>query len=260
VKQALWVGGLCGLLSLGCSSGPSPNGPEADAGTGSGATGTGAASLIGTWDLALTQMVQAGDALTTITIGQDSLTVASPDFTLTATRTGSTLTFNDNEEPPPYTGVSAALTATQTAGTFDAGILPFDLGGSWTMQIVPGGGSTVMTCTLTVSASEIDGACQHVTPDGFDFTFTTTKMAPAASSLGDFGGMWLNTWVWPGDAGGSFPCMLTFAGNTITTCPSTVMNGGITGSPITGISFTYDGANQVSGAAAGWSEYSATRQ
>ena len=150
-------------------------------------------------------MVQAGDALTTITIGQDSLTVTSPgNFSLTATRTGNTLAFNDDEEPPPYTGVSCALTATQTAGTFDAGILPFDLGGSWTMQIVPGGGSTVMTCTLTVSPSEIDGACQRVSEDGFDFTFTTTKMAPAASSLGDFGGTWLNTWVWPGDAGGSF--------------------------------------------------------
>ena len=54
--------------------------------------------------------------------------------------------------------------------------------------------------------------------------------------------------------------MLTFEGDTITTCAGTVMNGEITGSPITGISFTYDGANQVSGAAQGWSEYSAVRE
>jgi hypothetical protein len=210
-------------------------------------------SLIGTWDVILGPLGATGP-VTTVTVGQNSLTVNSPDFVLTATRTGSALTFTD-EQTIGNPGNNAVLTATQTASPFNAGILPFDLGGSWAMQIVPAGQSTFMTCTLTVSSTEIDGACQKVA-GGFDFSFTTTKMSSAASSLGDFGGKWTNTWIWPGTTGGSYPCELDFIGNTITTCPSVTTNK----SPLTGITFTYDGASTASGAATGWAEYSATRQ
>jgi hypothetical protein len=151
------------------------------------------------------------------------------------------------------------LTATQTAGTFNAGIVPFDLGGSWTMQAGPKGGAPTLTCTLNVTAAEIDGACQQVSPAGPWFGFTTQKMSAAASSFGDFGGKWLNTWTNPGTGGGTFPCTLDFTGNSITTCAGGAVNGQISGSPLPGITFTYDGANTVSGAAQGWAEYSATR-
>ena len=262
MARALWAGGLCGLLSVGCSGSTSPGGTggaigaSEDGGTSVGsATGGTARSLTGTWDLTTTPIGGSGAVTTTVTIGQDSLVVTSPDFSLTATRTGNALAFIDEQEVGnPDNDVT--LTATQTAASFNAGILPFDLGGSWTMQIVPAGETTVMACTLTVSATEIDGACQMVTSDGFDFSFTTKKMTSAASSLGDFGGTWQNTWM----SGGTYPCELDFAGNTITTCPGGPTNGELTGSPLPGIAFTYDGANTVSGVAQGWAEYSATRQ
>jgi hypothetical protein len=247
-KRALFVCGLCGALSGNCTNGSSGS-PDASPGT---KTGPGAGSLIGTWNL------MTGGVLTTVIIGQDSLGITSPEFTLTATRTGNVLAFTDNESPGPG-GNAAVLTATQTAGSFNTGIVPFDLGGSWTMQAGPKGGSPTVTCTLNVSATEIDGACQQVSPAGPWFSFTTQKMSPAASSFGDFGGKWTNTWTSPGTMGGTFPCTLDFTGSSITTCAGGPVNGQVTGSPLAGITFTYDGANAVSGAAQGWTEFSATR-
>jgi hypothetical protein len=205
-------------------------------------------------------MGAGGGVGTTVTIGQDSLGITSSSFTLTATRTGNTLAFTDNDSPGDPNG-AAVLTAMQTAGTFNGGIVPFDLSGSWTMEAGPKGGSPSVTCTLTVSASEIDGACQDLTlsPPGPWFSFTTQKTATAASSFGDFGGTWTNTWTWPGTSGGTYPCALDFMGNSITTCAGGAVGGEVHGSPLAGISFTYDGANTVSGSAQGWAEFSATR-
>jgi hypothetical protein len=239
---------LFGALSGSCSN-ASSGGPDASA--------SGGVSLAGTWNLT-TNAMGGGGVATTITIGQDSLNVTSPSFTLTATRTGNVLAFADND-PPSDPSNAAALSATQTAGTFNAGILPFNLGGTWTMQAGPKGGSPTLTCTLSVTASEIDGACQQLAPAGPWFSFTTTKMSAAASSLGDFGGKWKNTWITPGTGGGTYPCELDFTGNSITTCSGGAVNGAVNGNPLAGITFTYDGANTVSGVAQGWAEYSATR-
>jgi hypothetical protein len=266
LKRALWVGGFCGSLSVGCSSpgtGGDAGAPDAgaggDAGAPDGATiGTNAKSLAGTWDLTTTPMGNGSGLMTTVTIGQDSLTVSSPDFLLTATRSGSALTFTD-EQTPGIPNNDVVLTATQTAAQFNAGVLPFDLSGSWTMQIVPTGKSTFMTCTLTVSATEIDGSCQYFGA-GTYFTFTTAKIAAGASVLGDFGGTWNNTWVWPGANGGTFPCKLDFTGDQITTCPGGVTSSSGLASPLAGITFTYDEANTISGAVQAWAEYSAARQ
>jgi hypothetical protein len=250
VNRAPWVVGLCMLIGAGCSGTSSG---------GTGSTGNGGNSLAGTWDLTTTPMGGGGAVTTTVTVGQDSLTITSPDFTLTATRTGNVLSFTD-DAPPSESGNASGLTATQTAGTFDAGIVPFDLGGSWTMQAGPTGGSPTVSCTLNVSASEIDGACQNLGPNSPWFSFTTSKGSAAASSFGDLGGSWTNTWTTPGTGGGTFPCALTFTGSSITTCAGGAVDGEIDGSPITGITFTYDGANTVSGTAQGWAEFSATRQ
>jgi hypothetical protein len=253
-KRAVLVCGLCGALSGSCTNSGSGS-PDAATGASSG---PGAGSLAGTWNLTTSLGMGSSGVHTTVTIGQDSLSVMSPSFTLTATRTGNVLAFTDNESPGA-SGNAAVLTTTQTAGTFNAGIVPFDLGGSWTMQAGPKGGSPTVTCTLTVSAAEIDGACQQTSPAGPWFSFTTQKMSPAASSFGDFGGKWTNTWTTPGMGGGTFPCTLDFTGNGITTCAGGAMNGQVSGSPLAGITFTYDGANTVSGSAQGWAEFSATR-
>jgi len=249
-KRAISVLGLCGALS-GCST-PASQPPHASTGT---STGVDAGSLVGTWNLTTTPMGNSA-VVTTVTIGQDSLSITSPDFTLTANRTGRVLAFTDNDPGPTN---AAVLAATQTAGTFNAGIVPFDLGGSWTIEAGPTGAAASVTCTLDVSAAEIDGACQNVSPAGPWFTFTTQKMSPAASSLGDFGGQWTNTWAWAETDGGTFPCALDFTGNSITTCAGGASNGEVNGSPLAGITFSYDGANTVSGSAQGWAEFSATR-
>jgi hypothetical protein len=248
----MWICGVCGALAAGCSTstpspGTSPNtSSEPDAG-----------SLVGTWNLTTTATGGAA-LLTTVTIGQDSLSVTSPDFTLTAARTGNTLAFTDND-PPSDPGNAASLDAIQSAGAFTAGIVPFNLGGSWAIQAGPKGGSPIVACTLSVSAAEIDGTCQYLSPAGPWFDFTTRKLSPASSSFGDFGGTWTNTWTWAGTAGGTYPCMLDFTGNTITTCAGGAKDGEVVGSPLAGIMFTYDGANTVSGSAQGWAEFSATR-
>jgi hypothetical protein len=193
-----------------------------------------------------------------VTIGQDSLTVTSASFKLTAVRTGETLTMTD-EQSPGTPGDDVVATATQTKGTFDAGAIPFDLGGTWAMKIVPAGGSAAENCNVTVSATEIDCSCKEVGSAGIDFSFKTKKDSSAASSFGDFGGKWTNTWVWPGKGGGTYPCELAFTGNDIKTCAGGAKGGQINGSPLAGITFTWDGANTVSGAADGWAEFSATR-
>jgi len=240
---------VCGALSVSCS--PQSTNPVASDG---GVSGPAGSSLAGTWNLTTTAM-GSSSVPTTVTIGQDSLSITSQSFSFTATRTGNVLTFTDNDPPndPTNTGV---LTATQTAGTFNAGIVPFDLGGSWTMQGGPKGASPTVTCTLSVSAAEIDGACQNVAPAGPWFSFTMKKTAGAASSLGDLGGTWMNTWT---SQGGTYPCTIEFTGNSITSCTGGAMNGQVKGSPLAGISATYDGANTLSGSAQGWAEFSATR-
>jgi hypothetical protein len=246
-KRPFWACALCGALSAHCSNGASGS-PDASASAG---------SLIGVWHLTTTPM--GGSAVsTTVTVGQDSLSVTSPDFTLTAVRTGNVLTFTDND-PPSSPGNAGVLAATQTAGSFNAGIVPFDLGGSWTMQAGPKGGSPTVTCTLQVSATEIDGTCQNAGPTSPWFSFTTQKMSGGASAYGDFGGKWTNTWTTQGTGGGTFPCTLDFAGNGITTCAGGAVNGAINASPLAGITVTFDGANTVSGSAQGWAEFSATR-
>jgi len=224
----------------------------ADAG---GSSSPDSGNLAGTWTVTTTAMGAA--VVTMVTIGQDSLNITSPDFTLTATRTGPALGFTDND--PPGAANTAVLNGTQEGGAFSAGIVPFDLGGSWTIQAGPKGAAATVTCTLNVSVAEIDGACQVLSPAGPWFNFTSQKMSAASSSLGDFGGKWTNTWTWAGASGGTFPCLLDFAGNGITTCDGGALSGEVNGSPLAGITFTYDGMNTVSGSAQGWAEFSAMR-
>jgi hypothetical protein len=252
-KRPVLVCAICAALSAQCSN-SSPSSPGASNDGGGGAP---AGSLAGSWTLTTTP-VTGSAVTTTVTIGQDSINITSPDFTLTANRTGNVLNFTDND-PPSAPSNAAALAATQTSGPFNAGIIPFDLGGSWTIQAGPKGGSASVSCTLNVTASEIDATCKNLSPNSPWFTFTTQKMSGAASSFGDFGGKWTNTWTWQGTGGGTYPCTLDFSGNGITTCAGGATNGQITGSPLAGIMVTYDGANTVSGSAQGWAEFSATR-
>jgi hypothetical protein len=287
MHRALGIGGLCGLVWVGCTNNAGSSGATADgggsgssgagssgagsggaassggsggstsgttgsssggSGSGSGGGTSGAQSLIGTWDL-MTTPTGRGAVSTTVVVGQDSLTVTSPGFTLTAVRTGSSEAYSVSPE-------GIVLTAMQTAASFDAGILPFNLGGTWSMQIVQGT-SIQATCTLSVSSAEIDGACTY-TQGGPFFSFTTKKMSSATSALGDFGGKWMNAWTWLYQGGGNYMCELDFLGKGITTCSGT--NGGTSGHSLQGITFTYDGASTASGAAQGWAEYSAMRQ
>jgi len=250
-KRTALLCALWGALSASCGNTSSGSGSSAS-------TGPGAGSLAGTWQLTTTPIGGGSSVATTLTIGQNSLSITSPDFTLTATRTGNNLNFIDNDPPSDPTN-AASLAATRTAATFNTGILPFDLGGMWTMQAGPKGGAPTVSCTLTVNTAEISGACQNLSPPSPWFTFTTQRVDTGASSFGDFGGKWTNTWTWQGTGGGSYPCSLDFTGNSITTCAGGAVNGEVVGTPLSGITFTFDGANTVSGSAQGWAEFSATR-
>jgi hypothetical protein len=241
-----------GTHSASSSSGTSTGGASSSTSSG-GASSSGAAaqSLIGTWDL-ITTPVGASSATSTVVIGQDAISITAPGFTLTASRSGNVLTFT---EPG-----STVLTGTETAAAFTAGIVPFTLGGSWAIQGGPSGGSSTVGCTLQMGGSEIDATCNNLNPTSAWFTFTTAKGADAASSFGDFGGAWTNTWIWGAPDGGGISCGLDFAGNDVTSCDGGMASGDGSGTPISGITFTYDGANTISGSAQGWAEFSATRQ
>jgi hypothetical protein len=225
----------------------------------SGSTTTGASSssgaalgLIGTWDLSTTP-IGSSAIPSTVIVGQDSLTITSPSFSLTAQRASNVLTLDTDAG-----GDFGTTTCTQTAAGFDAGIVPFNLGGTWAIQIGPTGGSTELSCTLSVAGTEVDGTCD----DWFNFTTAKNPNAQTpASSFGDFGGNWTNTWVWGEPDAGIYPCALGFAGNDINTCDGGASGAeNFDGNPLAGITFTWDGANTVSGSAQGWAEFSATRQ
>ena len=208
--------------------------------------------MIGTWDLTTTPIGSSAGIVSTVVVGEDSLTITSPGFNLTASRASNVLTFVDNQGG----GDSSTLTGTQTSGAFNSGIVPFDLGGAWAILAGATGSSSPGSCSLSVTSGEIDGSC-----DGW-FSFTSSLNAtaqPTASSFGDFGGSWNNSWTWDPD-GGPYPCQLQFGGNDINTCDGGAANGEVTENPLAGITFTWDGANTISGSAQGWAEFSATRQ
>ena len=223
---------LLPLLTAGCSTGP---------------------TLTGTWDLTTTptsgQPTQA-----VVVIGKNQLTVTTPQWSFTGTKTASTLNFTSNSGNGDTPGVAAA---TQTSASFNAGLIPFDLGGTWTIQGGNQGGSTSFECTATVSSSEIDGSCNNVDTSGAQTLFwtgTTSKSSSASSDFGDFGGTWLNssTSFNNGTADAPEQCQLEFGGSSISSC----LTGG---SFLQGITFAYDG-NSISGAVAGSAEFSATLQ
>ena len=109
---------LC-LVSAACS-GPSAQpkgdaghtadtGTSRDTGTRPATTGSPANSLIGTWDL-ITTPVGGSAVTTTVTVGENSLSIKAPDFTFTASRSGDKLSFVDDDAVPP-----AVFARTETA-------------------------------------------------------------------------------------------------------------------------------------------------
>jgi hypothetical protein len=248
------AGGTIGSTNSSGTTATTSN-PTTSTGSSTGSTTGSANNLIGTWDLTTTPIGDTPVA-TTVVVGQDQLTITSPGWSLTAQRTSDTLSFDDIFGPSS----GAVLTATQTAATFNAGIIPFNLGGTWAIQGGPSGGASTITCTLQVSGEEIDATCNNVSPSSLWFSFTTAKGPSATSGFGDFGGTWTNTWTWGGSSTTTYPCELDFSGNDINTCDGGAVNGAVVGSPLAGITFTWDGANTVSGSAQGWAEFSATRR
>ncbi len=239
-----------GSATGGGSGGGSATGGGTGTGGGSGTGGgLGSSPLIGVWDLTTTP--QGGVATqSVVTVGVNQLTITSSSFTVTATRAASTDTFLDMMA----TSVGQVL-ATQTAGAFDPGIVPFDLGGTWLLQGGPADGGVQVTCHATVGASGVNADCND--PDPFDtvfnFAFTTTRDSTTSSSFGDLGGGWTNTWNWTADAGtmGTDVCALSFIGPCITTCT--------TGNSILSqITFTLGGT--TASGTVGTGEFSATRR
>lgn len=241
-KRGLLAGLVLVWAAAGCSGNPvvgAVDGGTDGGGTDGGGTDGGSSPLIGIWDLTTTP---SGSAPTqsVVTIGTDQLTVTAPDFTWTLVRSGNVLQGQD------VSGNTIDVNSTQSAGAFNSGIIPFNLGGTWSIQGGNAGVNPTTTCSLQVSAGQINASCAG----DFDFEFTTTSLQAGSSSFGDFGGTWNNVWTWTPDAG-TYTCGLDFAGSSISTC-----DGG--GHILEDITFQLNGT-MASGNAQG-TEFSATRR
>lgn len=239
---------LLGVLCAGCGSGGS-SGSSTTGGSG----GSSANSLAGTWDLTTTP-VSGSPVHSTVVVDQDSLTIHSPDFEFTGTRAGDALDFVDSAGGP------GVFDGTRTTGSLDLGIIPIAIGGSWTFQGGVQGDAPSVRCTMQLGAHEIDASCDTLGPTDPWFSFTSSRDAGEDSSFGDLGGTWHNVWVNGAKGSKSYPCDLHVSGNDVDTCAGGAVNGAVDGSPLAGITFTYDGADTISGSAHGWAEFSAKRR
>jgi len=181
---ALGVGLACLVSCSGASNG----------GTASGGTSSGsfpASSLAGTWDV----VVGAGTSPAgtgTISIGQNTflfdvtgfhlnlnLAAAAPDVTYTYTT---------------YTTYHGPLTATHNGAALSLGVLPLDLGGTWSFA-----GQSQERCNGEAHPDTLSVTCSNIGPpidllrsnSGTGDGLTSAQRRTQLSSIfGDFGGTW----------------------------------------------------------------------
>jgi hypothetical protein len=237
---------VIGLAWLGLACGGPKSAGTIDGGNDAGTGGDGGSPLIGTWDLTTTPS-GSGSTQSVVSVGQDQLTLTSAGFNFSLVRSGNVLQGAD-----VTSGNTIDTNSTQSAAAFDTGIIPFNLGGTWSIQGGAAGSNPNVVCSLQMTANQTTATCSDSddNQDPFNFTFTQTLGQQQASSFGALGGSWSNTWTWEPDAG-TYDCVLDFAGQGITTC-----NGG--GHILENITFQLNG-DTASGNAQG-TEFTATRR
>jgi hypothetical protein len=236
---------VVGLVWMGLACGGPKSVGTIDGGNDAGTSGDGGSPLIGTWDLTTTPS-GSGSTQSVVSVGQDQITITSSGFNFTMSRSSNVLEGSD------VTGNTIDVNSTQSAAAFDTGIIPFNLGGSWSIQGGMAGNNANVVCSLQMAANQITATCSDSadSQDPFNFTFTQTPTQQQASSFGALGGTWSNTWTWGQDAG-TYECALDFSGQSISTCDAG-------GHILEDITFQLNG-DTASGNAQG-TEFTATRR
>jgi hypothetical protein len=203
----------------------------------------GGAGLPGTWDLLVTPTGSAQTQMV-VAIGTNSLSItdtsstssSAPGFIIIPNGSALDITLGSGTSAQNAIG-------TRNAADFAGGIIPFDLGGAWSIQ----GGATPVLCNGHVGQAEIDNSCSGGGGGSPSGAFTVTRNSTESSDYGDLGGAWTFQ-----DPGGGL-CTMEFKGATATSICSGAgaMNGSFT------VQFN---GNTVSGTAPGNVEFIATRR
>lgn len=169
MRSILWLGVV--LCAASC-------GGKGSGGTDGGGQHNAPSSLVGTWDVTTTS--DSGSTSTaTVTIADGSVTVTTGLHSVTF----------DGKSAVSVMWDLRTLTGTHSA-TGDAGFLPINPLGDWSVSDSSGG------LTASMTSSSITGSCSgdcsnNVTGQlGGQFTGTKTAPAAASSSWGDLAGTW----------------------------------------------------------------------
>jgi hypothetical protein len=239
---------VAATFSAGCSGQTSNPGP----GPGPACTATlecpsSPTDLSGTWDIVGMNGSGAPE--------MGTISIASNVFVLTIG--GAILSYavqNGNlnvSYTPASDAPSLAITTTRSAAAFSGGIMPVDLGGTWSFL------QAGTTCTVNVGAPQIDGTCtRNVSGAWPDFlgrpqagvTYVAHKMASGTSQFGDLSGTWLLS---ENDDTSAPNLSVSFMGSTISA------SGGTGGGSAT---LSFNGNGDASGSTSGGIEYTGHRR
>jgi hypothetical protein len=222
----------CGPLNVGTLDGgglDSGSGPDAGL------------SLIGTWDVTITQTGQT-PVTGVVVIGNESLQITSGNLLFTVLRSQNQLTFTDAE------GTTSTVVATQSAAPFAGGVIPFSLGGSW--DIVGGGNSCA--AQIAPPPGQLTSTCNGAMPYQ---SLTLNPGSRESSVFGDFGGAWALSWTFQS---AFYACGLEFKDARIAqTC---ISDGGTDINSLIGTTVFQLDVGQVSGTAPQGIEFYGTRR
>jgi hypothetical protein len=204
------------------------NGGSAGNGGASGSSGAGGGSatdLSGIWDL----QGSVGPSGVPVT---GTLAIDATKFVLTID--GVTLSYFANPAPSA-TYVNArqqqnkVYDVTRSASAVPLGVVPLDVGGTWSITDLSGPG----TCNATLTQDAFMGFCRtaHGEPKQIDFpglnaTLNATRTSVLPSAFGALGGIWELT----SDGGDQGSCRAVFSDNTLTASCSrtlTALDGAI---------------------------------
>ncbi len=239
-------GGSSGSGSGG-SSGSSSSGGSSGSGSGGGSN-----DLTGTWDLLATSQ-GGGTTSGTLVLGASTfnLDIPSTGSSLAYSASGSVLTVLWTLD-----GSATSIATTRAAAAMNLGIIPEDVGGTWSFSSSAGGSDS---CTVSLAASQVSGACNGYVPNWPyplpaplpGVHYTATRTGQLNSVFGDLGG----TWQVSDGQGGPGACTVTFQGSTF----SSSCNGATDALGGT-VQLTFSGTTMASGTTGNGIELSAQKQ
>ncbi|HEX8791045.1 MAG TPA: hypothetical protein VF765_08825 [Polyangiaceae bacterium] len=255
------AGGPDGGSSSSSSGSSSGSGSGSSSGSGGSSGGSGGSSgsssgggtndLTGTWDLVATSP-SGGTTSGTLLLGAStfSLDIPSTGSSLAYSANGSTLTVLWTLD-----GTADPIDATRAAAAMNLGIIPDDVGGTWSFSSA----GSAETCTATLAPSQVSGSCNaylYGWPNPLPVpipgvTYTAARTQQLSSVFGDLGG----TWQVMDNQGGPGSCTATFQGSTFSaSCNDATDAFGGT------VQLTFNGTTMASGMTGNGIELSAQKQ